>query len=376
MSDMAKFNFKLPRHCRAKPRKGYYDVYFEVHIKDRPHGWPASIRLGRTDKDSIKDIIAKGEIENQRYLDFCAGYTPRAPEGSFEHIITIYRQSYHFKDLKDKTRKDYMHYLREIEEWSARNNSPHISMLNVKNATRWLNTFEEKPVKQKRMRSICSILANVAITEGYIERNVFEYVKLRTRQTEKRKVVIWSEEDIDRFIDECDARGLSSLGSIALTMIETSQRKGDVLTMQRGKNYTGGKLIYIQSKTGKKVAFNTTKKLQMRYDSVGIGDFMMFINENTGKPWTGDNVTHRAREILDYLGMNKHILMHLRHSQVYHLYELGHAYNEIAAITGHSEDTIKDMLNRHYLEIRNEETANRGIAKIDEARKSRTKSRT
>lgn len=379
MSSMSKIDINVP-HVVIVKRKIYQDVYFKVHPKDRPDGWKPSIKLGRTDKDSMSYLVKQAETVYQEYMDFKselhAGIKIGVRSGTFPHLIGLYKASAFWDNLTPKTQRDYDTYLRRIHEWSAKNGHPHIRELKRKHLIAYLSTLDDTPTLRKRMKGLITTLCRRAMDEDFIQINPCDGLELAPVKKDKRPITIWSEQDIDAFVTEADRRGFHSLGSIVLTMIETAQRMGDVVKMRNHVNYKSGHLQYTQSKTGAKVSFPATNKLYNRYEKTGSGDFFMFINEITNKPWQTDNVSRKVREICDHLGMNNHIAMHLRHSTIYYLYELDLTYNEIASITGHSQATVKDMLDRHYLEIRNEKVASKGIEKINVARGNFGKSNT
>lgn len=378
-SKMSILKVKLPPHCQIKKRAGgkYHDIYFMPHPATRPHDWPASIKIGRIPGDMVDKIVERADDYYNEYEHHRSGVkipSARAIKtGSIPDVIKKYRQSYLYNDLTERTQKDYYGYLRQIEDWSEKNKHPHISKLTIPAVVKYLNTFEDTPVKQKRMKNILSTLCTVAMMEGYIPSNpVTSGIKLRKRVKPKRDVVLWSEDDVDAFVDACDERKLHSLGSIALTMIETAQRKGDVISMRTGVDYQDGKLAYVQSKTGKTVWMNATQKLRNRLDRYKSNDFYMFVNENTGKKWLDMTATHKARDILNAIGKPDHILMELRHSRVNYLYELGLDDATIIAMTGHEKP---DTMRRHYREKINQELANKGIARIDKFRELQTNSK-
>lgn len=377
-SNMAKLKIDLPPHCQVKKRaKGrYYDVYFMPHPSTRPADWPASVKIGRYPDEDIDTLVKKAREWHEEYECHRAGTeAPSARSkvaGTLPDVITKYRESNLYLDLTDRTKKDYHGYLKQIEDWSEKNKHPHIKKLTIPVIVKYLNKFEQTPVKQKRMKNILSLLCEVALMEGYLEINpVRQGIKLRRRVTEKRKLVLWGEKDVDDFVDACDARGLHSLGSIALTMIETAQRKGDVLNMRTGVDYKDGQINITQSKTQKPVWMNATQKLRARLAKHPSNNFYLFVNENTGKKWLDMTATHKARDILDEIGMNDHILMELRHSRVNYLYELGFDDATIISMTGHEKP---ETMRRHYREKINQELANKGVARIDEFRKLQTNS--
>lgn len=369
MSDMAKLIAEIP-HVVSIKRKGYRDVYFKVHVKDRPDGWTPSIPLGRTDKLSMAEIAKRAEETYSQFMafkdKFITGEDISRKMGTLPDVITIYRSSSFWKDLADRTRKDYDTYLELIEKWSKRNGHPPLKNMTKPHAIKWLNTMEGTPVKQRRAKTVLSILFSIAEMEGYVPSNIVKGIKLRKRQTEKRAVTLWAEDHIDRFIEKADAMGLASIGSIVLTGIETAQRRGDVVKMVNGKDYKDGKLRYYQSKTKKHVWFDATDKLKERL-KLHKDSFYLFTNSH-GKKWHSDTVTHHVREICDLIEMPDHILGQLRHSQINYLYELGLDDQTIIAMTGHERP---QTMRQFYREKRNEKLANQGIAYINKERKKR-----
>jgi hypothetical protein len=372
---MANFKTKLPPHCQVKKRKSYCDVYFMPHPKDRPDKWPATIHLGRTGKTPAEEIIKRANDTYDNYVSFRfrheTGIDTRIKEGSLPDIIKKYKDSVFWISLTDRTRSDYSIFLNKINDWSFRAGHPHIAKLTTKSLYAWIiDNWRDAYRRQKYARTVLVILYQVAIREGFVEVNLAESIKLKTvRREEKKKIHIWSQKDIDAFVKEADARGLHSIGSIVLTGIETAQRQADVVKMRHNVDYKDGKLIYVQQKTGKKVKFNATKKLDERYKKHHPSNQMfLFINENTKRPWQYRSLAQKIREICDHIGLYEYVYAHLRHSQVYYLYENELNKNIISAMTGHSMKTVDSMLDRHYLEVRNEELANRGVAKIDRVR--------
>lgn len=372
---MANLKTELPPHCQVKKRKNYCDVYFMPHPKDRPEKWPATILLGKLGKTPAEEIIKKA---NETYDDYVAfqfrhetGIDLRIKEGSLPDVIKRYKESIFWTSLSGRTQNDYNIFLNKINEWSFRAGHPHISKLTTKSLYAWITeNWRDAFRRQQYAKSILVILYNAAIREGYVENNLAENLVIKSvKREDKKKIRIWSQKDIDAFVKEADARGLHSIGSIVLTGIETAQRQADVIKMRHNIDYKSGKLIYIQQKTGKKVQFNATKKLAARYEKYHRANQMfMFIGENTGRPWQYRSLAQKIREICDHIGLYEYVYAHLRHSQVYYLYENELSKNIISAMTGHSTKTVDSMLDRHYLEIRNEELANRGVAKIDRVR--------
>lgn len=378
---MAELTQKLPPHCRIKPRKNckgrvvYADVYFMVHPKDRPKKWPATIHLGRTDRKSMDDIITKA---NQTYADYqkfkfeaATGERIRAPQGSLADVIVKYKESQYWSDLSKRTRKDYLSYLDLIYDWSERAGHPHIKHMQPKSITKWLNGFDETPVRQKRARTVLSIVYGAAIREGYINSNIVKDIKLRRRKTEKRKVSIWTDEDIEKLINKADELGWSSIGTAALIAYESGQRQGDVLSMQKPRDYNEGRFRFYQNKTGQWMEFRATKRLKARLSRLPDEQLLLVRHENTGKQWKGHTFTHMFRRIADACGLENHIFMHFRHSAVLNLEASGCTHGQIANITGHSLQTVNTIL--EVYRTRSTEVADAAIMRLESYRKAKSK---
>jgi site-specific recombinase XerD len=377
--DMATLDTELPPHCQAKKRaKGrYYDVYFMPHPKDRPSGWPATMHMGRTDKATVADIVQKANEVYEDYVRFLdktiTGEDLKKKTGTLVDVISKYKASGFWTDLSKKTRQDYDLYLKEIESWSAEKNHPHIREMTTKSIVKWLGKFEETPVRQRRARTALSILYEVAKNEGYVEHNLARGVKLRKRKTAKRGLMIWEDRDIEIFCKTANDLGFASLGRAVVMGIETAQRKGDIIKMQKPRDYDNGRLRFRQSKTGKLIDIKATDLLKKALEDIPATQLVLFLNERTGKPWSEYDFTHRVREIADLAGLKEHIFMHLRHSSILYLHRAGVDVKGIASITGHSLKTINAMLENHYLETRDREIADKTIEKLERYRKSQTK---
>jgi site-specific recombinase XerD len=375
MQYMAKLIANLPPHCRVKRRKSYADIYFIVHKKDRPQGWKPTIHLGRTDKSTPKEILERANGVYEEYEAFKIKYETGVDIsmrlGTFPALIQNYKETNFWLKLSPRTQQDYNVFLGKIVDWSSRAGHPHISQLKTSTIYKFImSEWPDAVRRQKYARTIFINVYNQAIREGHVEHNLPEKIQLeRVTRDEKKVINIWMQDNIDAFVKEADARGLHSLGSIVLTGIETAQRLADVMKMRNGVDYDNGKLVYVQQKTGKKVQFNTTDKLHRRYKKHPSRQMFMFINERTGEPWKYRTLAKYIREICEFIGLKGYVYAHLRHSQVYYLNELELSSNVISAITGHSIDTVESMLKNHYLEIRNETLANKGVAKINHARR-------
>lgn len=375
-NNMATLETELPQHCRIENRGHYADVYFKVHPKDRPEGWPPTVHLGRTDKTPASVIIENAEDVALRFALFKQNLEdPRRIEsikGTLPNLVVRYKKSEAWGNLSDSFKTTLRQHFDEIKRWSHKAGHPHLSKMDTKSINKWLTKFKKTPHRRKELLGALRRLYALAVNEGDVEDNLAAKIELpKINNKNKRKLVLWSETDLDKFVKACDARRFYSLGSIATTSIETTQRLGDTRTMIDKQHYKDGRLNYVQSKTGAIVRLPPTEKLQRRFELYPPGQFIMFPHENTGKVWTKDNLGRTARKILNDIGMKNHVLAELRHSQMNYLFEIGCTENEIASFTGHTIETVKAMMDAHYVETRNEALAEQVVIKINEARRQK-----
>lgn len=371
-SRMATLDIRLPPYTQVRVRNGYSDVYFIIHPHYRPTGWKATYHLGRTDRDAPEAIAERAQKYYDELMLFrgegvCRA-TGKALKGTLPDVIAKYRVSYSYTDLRPTTSRNYDYYIQAIEAWSEEMEHPHVSELTVPVLARYLNSIPSHD-KQRRMRTVLKVLLRTAVLEGYIPINpVNEDLKLRKRKVERRKIVLWTDEEVDRFIAKADAMGLSSMGTAVLIGYETSQRQGDVLSLEKPRDYDGGRFVVQQSKTGKEVRIKATKRLQERLAALPDEQRLLVVNETTNRPYARPTFHLVFSKIAYKAGLPDHIFQQLRHSAIANLQRAGNTIPEIAAVTGHNRSTVTKMLDSHYGIDRDEEMAANAIDRLEKYR--------
>lgn len=366
---MAKLKSKLPPHCQVKNRGAYEDVYFTVHPKDRPEGWPATIKLGRTDKTAPIEILKKANEVYEEYKKFIItdviGYIPN--KGSFPDVIKRYKESPRWQRLAIGSKRNYEFFLKDIEAWSLRAGHPHISKCTQKSIFAWLSKFEKQPRVQKYAKTAMTQLFAVAIKHGYITQNIVKDIQLE-RYSPNTQITLWTNEEVEALIKHADLRGWYSVGTAILIGYETGQRAGDILSMQQPRDYNKGEFLFTQNKTGKRIGLKATQRLRARLDALPRENLLLVTHDNTGRKWRGDMFTKRFRILADELGMTNHHFKHLRHMFVIDSERAGGTASDIAAVTGHSRKTVQTMIDNHYGIDRDKEIADKQLARVSKFR--------
>lgn len=195
--------------------------------------------------------------------------------------------------------------------------------------------------------------------------------------------LIWPAAAVAAFVEAADAMGRHSMGTAVLLNEWLGQREGDILRMPR-TILRHGTLLVRQSKTGAGVQLPVgqvphlaarLEREMARAGATGATPIAILVNEETGAPYKADNFRHvfarvRARAAAAHPSFQiDHMLpgrdmadadaftvrmcdltfMQLRHTAVTRLAEAGCDAPLIAAITGHSLETVNSLMRRYLV---------------------------
>lgn len=165
------------------------------------------------------------------------------------------------------------------------------------------------------------------------------------------------------------------IGDAIVLGLFTGQRQGDVLSLL-DHNEAGGKIRFAQSKTGARVRVPAAAALRERLaqararkEQLGLGEARAtVVCSRTRKPFREDAFRHRfaalrARAAELCPSVATLWFADLRDTAVTRLALAECTMPEIAAITGHSLETINSVM-KHYLEL-SEPHAEKAIAKLE-----------
>lgn len=194
--------------------------------------------------------------------------------------------------------------------------------------------------------------------------------------------LVWPREAVAAFVATADQLGRHSIGTAVLINEWLAQREADVLALPVNLLGASG-LLVRQRKTRAMVRLPVSivpalvariEAERARHRDRKIEPTRLIISEETGQPYKADNFRHQfdrirtalaaeqARFTVDYIPAGQDPsapdaftvatrslrFMHLRHTAVVRLAETSAEIAEIAAITGHSLETVTTIL-EHYL---------------------------
>ncbi len=251
------------------------------------------------------------------------GTARKTARGSLADVITQYKRSPEYRQLRERTQQEYAGYLDlMLETWGrfpvTDIERTHILALRDK--------YAETPAKANKMVGTLRIVLSFAVDREYRTDNpAKEIKKLKTGAGH----ATWPDEAIDRFLSAAPP-----MMALALKLgLYTGQREGDVLAMS-WHDYDGAFIQVVQSKTGAKLSIPVHSALREALDAQERVSPIV-LTTATGKPFTDSNFRHhlgKAMKAAGLVGMTYH---GLRYTAAARLAEAGCSLKEIASITGH-----------------------------------------
>lgn len=295
----------------------------------------------------------------------------RSMPGSIGWLMQQYRASGDFKNLGERTRKEYGYILNHVEDLlrdrdlldapAAEFTRPHAKSL--------VANFKATNRKMQLVAAIMRIVFNYGENEGLYEGNPFTNMRIKKNKPRQH---IWLDLEADdifhwikALINAAAEAGLYSVAAAIVTALHTAQRENDILSFPR-KNYNGQAFTLKQSKTGAVISVPVLPALKNALDHLPEIAPVMIISERTGKQFTKNSFGHIFAEIRTLAGVPDNLQFRdFRRTAVVLLGMSGCTVPEISSITGHSHAEASNILET-YLPP-NSDIAKNATAKLDRA---------
>ena len=327
-------------------------------------GWRPERLHGNGARPSLAAIERAEELNRQLDAWRAGEAPPHAPArvkgyapGTLGAAAHAYLRSPEHARLAKNTRDGYRRALATLEAWASHHPLSSITPKRCKVLYRELEAVT--PAKAVAVLRVLRVLFAWAISEDLTEENPARAVKLHERPSKGR---LWTAEAIAAFAAAADARGWHSIGTAVVLNEWLGQRQGDVLAFARAA-WDGEGLTVRQSKTGARVrlpvgmvprlAARLGQELE-RQRTRKVEGTTLLLCEATGQAWKADHFRHVFATIRDtaapgcpaLAGM---VFMHLRHTAITRLGELGASAETIAAVSGHTRATVNAVLDRYLI---------------------------
>jgi integrase len=289
----------------------------------------------------------------QFFVAYTAAHAERKkpPTGNLFSLIAAFKSSTDYTNLSDKTRKDYLRYLKMIE---GEFGTMPLAVLQDRRARgkfkEWRDGFAANPRKADYAWTVLARMLSVAKDRGLIAVNVCERGGRLYEADRAEK--IWQPEHIKAFCDvaspELQLALLLALwtGQRQGTLIEIawSQYDGTHIRLQPNKQRRGKKKKRIVIPVGAPLKAALDARRPEKADGP-------IIRNTFGEAWTSDGFRASWGKAFERakLGDADLHFHDLRGTAVTRLALAGCTTLQIAAITGHSPRDVDEILKAHYL---------------------------
>jgi integrase len=286
------------------------------------------------------------------------------PTGIILSVLQRYQQSEDFRGLANSTRRGYVALITRIEKEFG--DFP-LSALTDRRTRGIFMSWRDKLAAMSGRRQAdyaWSVLARVlswGLDRGLVAANPCAHGGRLYRGS--RRESIWTVADETAFLERAPAH----LHLPLMLALWTGQRQGDLLRLPWSA-YDGKQIRLRQSKTGARVVIPVGAPLKAALDSA-LKRSTIILTNSDGKPWTSDGFRASWRKACagaDVQGVTFH---DLRGTAVTRLAVVGATEAEIATITGHSWQSVRSILDTHYL-ARDPALGESAIRKLEKGTKS------
>ena len=279
-------------------------------------------------------------------------------------LLRQYQDSEDFKVLADSTRRSYVPLIVRIEREFG--DFP-LGALSDRRTRGLFMAWRDKIVTASGRRQAdyaWTVLARVlswSLNRGLVSTNPCERGGRLWRGSRADK--IWSDADEAAFFAAAPAH----LHLPLLLALWTGQRQGDLLRLPWSA-YDGAIIRLQQSKSKRRVQVPVGAPLKAALDAASKRSPIMLVNSD-GQPWTSDGFRTSWGKACKRAGISGLTFHDLRGTAVTRLALVGCTEAEIATITGLSLNSVRSILDAHYLN-RDRALAESAIRKLERRTKA------
>ena len=285
---------------------------------------PGTISLGR-----------EGTAEFHRKLAEALDRT--AEDGTLTSLITRYRQSPDFIQLRPRTKRDYEQQLSRIAAYfgplSLRAmGSPAI----LDHIYKWRDSRGGSPRQADYGIQVLSALLGWGCKRGLVTAN--RAAGVHKLYTADRSEMVWSDEQVASFL----ATAPEHMTRALILGLETGQREADLLKLPWSA-VKDGTIHLRQEKGGRRVVIPVSPRLQRALNAAPRSDSLTVLTNSRGLPWTGNGFRSAFRAARSAAGIEGVRFHDLRGTFVTKRFEDGWTTEEIIFCTGHSIRDVRTL---------------------------------
>ena len=308
---------------------------------------------------------APGTAEFMQAYNEAIATAKRPENGKFADLIALYKKSAEFTTRSAKTQKDYLRYIKLIEEKFG---TMPISALGAPAVRGVFKDWKDElvPVSLRHADYAWTLLQrilSVAKDRGKIKTNPCE--RGGRLYEADRSDKLWTDDIIKQFFEGAPKH----LHLPLMLALWTGQRQSDLLRLPWSA-YDGERIRLRQRKgkrgKGRRVTIRVGAPLKAALDAAPrVATVILTTSNDTA--WTEDGFRASWGKACEKADIPDDLTFHdIRGSAVTRLAEAGCEVPEIATITGHSLKDVEVILDAHYLG-RTTKLADSAVAKLERA---------
>lgn len=357
----------LPRYV-VQP-KGRATFYWQVPAARRAvrdgKPWPKGVvRL----PDDPAAMLTEAARLNWELEQIRGGSAPWSREGTMPWLIAKYEASTYFKSHSEATKRSYVDLSRRVLAWSAEKKHPPVSALTKPKVLEFLTAYEDRAALRDHLVRYLGVVLEYACRIGVIEHHPARRLGFKKAKRSK-PIRIVEVPQMLAIVAKARELGLPHVAMGVLLHFDLGQRQGDVLRLRNHVDYRGGVFQFTQSKTDQIVTIKPfLAETRAALDAVPSAQFSL-VADKRGLRVKADRYKRDFRVAADAAGFHDLWEMELRHSCVIFCERAGLTPGEIATRTGHSLQTVIQILERYR--YRDSVVAHNGTVKL-EAYRNRT----
>ena len=263
-------------------------------------------------------------------------------EDTVDGLYAFFKTTKAYKKLKPNSRTSYDQCFRTVSAITLKGSNQSFGrcisrLVDVTSADRMLQQLEEEVSYHRAIGGVKILrrIWNIGTRHGRVKYNPFTQMGLEGIPPRQ---VLWTPEQVDKFIATADDMGLHSMGTLALLCYDLCQRPGDMRQITWEEAFNGGLISFVQEKTGTPMAIPCSERLQNRlqeaYKDTPVG--CVVLNERTLKPYDRRLYNVYRKQIMKAAGIPSHLQMRdLRRTGATEMAEAGATNAEMRSVTGH-----------------------------------------
>ena len=333
-----------------------------VEVDGEPTFWPQGTPALPDDpaERAAKAAELNAELDARR-----SGATPDTRKGSMPWLIAQYEASSYYSELSDNTKRAYLHLSRHVLAWSAKRNHPPITALTKPKVLDFLAPFDDRRALRDHLVQYLGVVLEYACRIGLIQHHPARRLGFKKAKRSKPIRIVEVAQMLS-IVAKAHEMGLPHVAMGVLLHFDLGQRQGDVLRLRNHIDYRGGVFQFDQSKTDQTVTIKPfLAETRAALAAVPPAQFAL-VADGRGLLVKPDRYKRDFRKVADAAGFHDLWEMELRHSCVIFCERAGLTPGEIATRTGHSLETVIQILERYR--YRDSVVAAQGAVKLEDYR--------